>query len=141
MSGVARCSFTSTGTSFLSIWHDLFAPPNAPVTADGRMKRSFISVHYDKLGLRVKAPGDLSDIELDEALDALIARTQAQEFSCLRQLETISIALNDSSVPSIKYCSVLDDDVTKRSENLKDTIRRYFQSNTPLDDVDVSFQV
>lgn len=105
------------------------------------MKRSSISVHYDKLGLRVKAPGDLSDVELDEALDALIARTQSQESSCLRQLEIISTALSRISVSSIKHCSILDDDVAKRSEELKDIIRKYFQSNTPLDDIDISFQV
>ncbi|XP_032665007.1 ATP-dependent DNA helicase Q4 [Odontomachus brunneus] len=108
--------------------------------ADGRMKRSSISMHYDKLGLRVKAPGDLSDVELDEALDALIARTQSQESSCLRQLEIISTALNKISVSSIKHCSVLDDDVAKRSEELKDTVRKYFQSDTPLDDVGISLQ-
>ncbi|EFN84636.1 ATP-dependent DNA helicase Q4 [Harpegnathos saltator] len=108
--------------------------------ADGKMKRSAISVHYDKLGLRVKAPGDLSDVELDEALDALIARTRSQESSCLRQLEIISSALSRISVSSIKYCLVLDEDVAKKSEELKDTIRKYFQSDSPLDNVDISFQ-
>lgn len=111
------------------------------LTADGRMKRSAISVHYDKLGLRVKAPGDLSDVELDEALDALIARTQSQESSCLRQLEIISTALNGISVSSIKQCSVLEDDVARRSEKLKDTVRKYFQSDSPLNDVDIGYQV
>ncbi|XP_071572607.1 ATP-dependent DNA helicase Q4 [Temnothorax nylanderi] len=107
--------------------------------ADGRMKRSAISVKYDKLGLRVKAPGDLTDVELDEALDALIARTQSQESSCLQQLELISSALDKISVTSIKHCSVLADDITKRSEELKDTIREYFQSDS-LNNLDISFQ-
>ncbi|XP_071649458.1 ATP-dependent DNA helicase Q4 [Temnothorax longispinosus] len=107
--------------------------------ADGRMKRSAISVKYDKLGLRVKAPGDLTDVELDEALDALIARTQSQESSCLQQLELISSALDKISVSSIKHCSVLDDDITKRSEELKDTIREYFQSDS-LNNHDINFQ-
>ncbi|XP_024874723.1 ATP-dependent DNA helicase Q4 [Temnothorax curvispinosus] len=107
--------------------------------ADGRMKRSAISVKYDKLGLRVKAPGDLTDVELDEALDALIARTQTQESSCLQQLELISSALDKISVSSIKHCSVLDDDITKRSEELKDTIREYFQSDS-LNNHDINFQ-
>lgn len=107
----------------------------------GKSKRSAISVHYDKLGLRVKAPGDLTDTELDEALDALIARTQSQESSCLQQLELISSTLDKISVSSIKNCSVLDDDVMKRSEELKNTIREYFQSDSPLNDLDISFQV
>jgi hypothetical protein len=98
-------------------------------------------VHYDKLGLRVKAPGDLTDIELDEALDGLIARTQSQESSCLQQLEIISSALNKISEPSIKHCSVLNDNVTKKSEELKDTIRDYFQSNSPLTVMDTNSQV
>lgn len=99
-------------------------------------------MHYDKLGLRVKAPGDLTDAELDEALDALIARTRSQESSCLRQLEIISSALNKISVPSIEHCSTLNDDVTRRSEELKGIIREYFQSDSPLTCVeDVGSQV
>ncbi|XP_028049937.2 ATP-dependent DNA helicase Q4 isoform X2 [Monomorium pharaonis] len=107
---------------------------------DGRMKRSAISVQYDKLGFRVKAPGDLTDVELDEALNALIMRTQSQESSCLQQLELISCALDKTSVPSIKHCSSLDDNVTKRSEELKDIIRKYFQSDSPLNNLDIGFQ-
>jgi len=105
------------------------------------MKRSAISVHYDKLGLRMKAPGDLTDIELDEALDALIARTQSQESLCLQQLEFIFSTLSKISTSSIKDCSVLSDDVMKRSEELKNVIREYFQSDSPLKNVDISVQV
>lgn len=122
------------------VWTVSFIWSNC-LTANGLMKRSSISVHYDKLGLRVKAPGDLSDVELDEALDALIARTQSQETSCLRQLEVIFTALNRISVSSTQHCSVFNDNVAKRSEELKDTVRKYFQSSTPLDNVDISFQV
>lgn len=105
------------------------------------MKRSFISVQYDKFGLRVKAPGDLTDIELDEALDALIERSQYQESSRLKQLELISSALNKISVSSVKHCSNLNNDITKRSEELKDVIREYFQSDSLLKDLDISSQV
>lgn len=110
-------------------------------SADGKMKRSAISIHYDKLGLRVKAPGDLTDIELDEALDALIARTQSQESLRLQQLEFIFSALSKISTSSIKHCSILNDDVTKKSEELKNVIREYFQSDSPIKNVDISFQV
>lgn len=105
------------------------------------MKRSSISVRYDKFGLRVKAPGDLTDIELDEALDALIERSQSQESSRLKQLELISSALNKISMSSVKHCSVLNNDITKRSEELKDAIREYFQSDSSLKDLDISSQV
>ncbi|XP_018357451.1 PREDICTED: ATP-dependent DNA helicase Q4 isoform X2 [Trachymyrmex cornetzi] len=107
---------------------------------DGKKKRSAISVEYHKLGLRMKAPGDLSDIELDEALDTLITRTQSQESLCLQQLELTSSAFNKISVSSINHCLVLDDNVMKRSEELKDTIRGYFQSDSPLNDFDIDFQ-
>ncbi|KMQ90084.1 atp-dependent dna helicase q4 [Lasius niger] len=107
---------------------------------DGKSKRSAISVQYDKLGLRVKAPGDLTDAELDEALDALIARTRSQESSCLQQLELISSAFDKISVPTIEHCSILDDDVMKRSEKLKNIIREYFLSDSPLNNVDIGFQ-
>lgn len=98
-------------------------------------------MQYDKLGLRVKAPGDLTDTELDEALDALIARTRSQESSCLQQLELISLAFDKISVPTIKNCLILDDDVMKRSEELKNIIREYFQTDSPLNNVDTVFQV
>lgn len=114
---------------------------NVCFTADGKTKRSAISVQYDKLGLRVKAPGDLTDTELDEALDALIARTQSQESSCLQQLELISFAFDKISVPTIKHCLILDDDVMKRSEELKTIIRDYFQSDSSLNNINIGFQV
>lgn len=114
---------------------------NVCFIADGKTKRSAISVQYDKLGLRVKAPGDLIDMELDEALDALIARIQSQESSCLQQLELISFAFDKISVPTIKHCSILDDDVMKRSEELKTIIRDYFQSDSPLNNINIDFQV
>jgi len=110
-------------------------------TVDGKKKRSAISVEYHKLGLRMKAPGDLSDIELDEALDTLITRTQSQESFCLQQLEFTSSAFNKISVSSIKHCLVLDDNIMKKSEELKDTIREYFQSDSPFNDLNISFQV
>lgn len=89
----------------------------------------------------MKAPGDLTDTELDEALDALIDRTRSQESSCLQQLDLISLAFDKISVPTIKDCLILDDDVMKRSEELKNIIREYFQSDSPLNNVDTDFQV
>ncbi|CAL7933550.1 unnamed protein product [Xylocopa violacea] len=102
-------------------------------TVNGTSKRSAISVRYDKLGLRVKAPGDLTDVELDEALDAIVSRVQSQENSALQQLETIGATLHKFSTPTVKECLTLNDEVTDRSNQLKDIIRKYFAGEVLLD--------
>lgn len=104
---------------------------------DGKSKRSAISVKYETLGLRVRAPGDLNDTELDEALEALYERTQSQQDSGLKQLEAIHAALNKFSYNSVKDCVKLSNDNLEKSEFLKDIIREYFQSDKPLSVVDV----
>ncbi|XP_050590348.1 ATP-dependent DNA helicase Q4 isoform X3 [Bombus affinis] len=100
---------------------------------NGVPKRSAISVRYDKLGLRVKAPGDLTEVELDEALDALVSRAQSQETSSLQQLETISVMLHKFSVPSVEECLILNDEMINKSDQLKDVIRNYFEGKVLLD--------
>ncbi|THK33065.1 ATP-dependent DNA helicase Q4 [Diachasma alloeum] len=107
-------------------------------TVEGRSTRSVISVRYEKLGLRVRAPGDLDDAELDEALEALFERTQSQEKSSLHQLEIIYAALNGVSYNSIRECMELNDESLKKSESLKEIIREYFQSCSPLEIVEKS---
>lgn len=108
---------------------------------DGRSKRSSISVRYDTLGLRVRAPGDLTDAELDEALEALAGRAQAQETSALLQLETIHASLSKFSLPSVRQCMQLTDDNTSKSESLKEIIREYFRSDNPLSVVELPSKV
>ncbi|XP_046823310.1 ATP-dependent DNA helicase Q4 [Vespa crabro] len=98
-------------------------------TVDGKSKRSAISVRYDTLGLRVKAQGDLTDAELDEALDVLVSRTQSQEVCSLQQLESISMSLQKFSVPMINQCSIMSEEIINKSEELKNTIRNYFKSD------------
>ncbi|XP_043523721.1 ATP-dependent DNA helicase Q4 isoform X2 [Frieseomelitta varia] len=102
-------------------------------TVNGVSKRSAISVKYEKLGLRVKAPGDLTETELDEALDALVSRAQSQETSALQQLETISTTLQKFSVPSVQQCLTLNDEMINKSDQLKDVIRNYFDGKILLD--------
>ncbi|OAD60032.1 ATP-dependent DNA helicase Q4 [Eufriesea mexicana] len=102
-------------------------------TVNGIPKRSVISVKYDTLGLRVKAPGDLTEMEQDEALDALFSRAQSQETSALRQLETIGITLHKFSVPSVKECLTLTDEMTNNSDKLKDVVRDYFDGKVLFD--------
>nr|XP_012153028.1 PREDICTED: ATP-dependent DNA helicase Q4 [Megachile rotundata] len=109
-------------------------------TVNGTSKRSSISVRYDTLGLRVKAPGDLTDEELDEALEALVDRARSQETAALRQLETISVTLHKFSMPSIAKCLELNDEVTNKSDELKAIIRDYFEGKV-LVDIDAIQQV
>ncbi|XP_011299654.1 ATP-dependent DNA helicase Q4 [Fopius arisanus] len=101
-------------------------------TVEGRPKRSCLSVKYDKLGLRVRAPGDLDDAELDEALETLYKRTQSQEKSSIHQLEVIYEALNGVSHGSVRECMELDEESLSKSEKLKTIIREYFLSSTPF---------
>lgn len=107
---------------------------------NGIPKRSTLSVKYDKLGLRVKAPGDLTELELDEALDALVYRVQSQESSALQQLETIGVILHKFSVSSINECLIVNDNITNNSNRLKDVIRSYFDEEVLLD-IDFNKQV
>ncbi|XP_014611463.1 PREDICTED: ATP-dependent DNA helicase Q4 [Polistes canadensis] len=98
-------------------------------TVEGRPKRSAISVHYNTLGLRVKARGDLTEAELDEALDVLVSRTQSREISSLQQLEAVSIAFQKYSASTINECLIASENIVNMSEGLKNTIRNYFQSD------------
>ncbi|KAG8038272.1 hypothetical protein G9C98_006599 [Cotesia typhae] len=107
------------------------------MTVNGKPKRSSISVRYDTLGLRVRAPGDLTDAELDEALDTLASRAQSQETSSLQQLEIIHAVMNKYSCQRVKDCEELNDDNIYKSNQLKNVIRQYFQSPSPLSIVEI----
>ncbi|XP_076225557.1 recQ4 helicase [Nomia melanderi] len=102
-------------------------------TVNGMPKRSSISVRYDRLGLRVKAPGDLTEEELDEALDALYGRAQSQETSAIQQLETINATLHKFSMPSVNHCLVTNEEMTNKSDELKNVIRKYFDGEAIID--------
>lgn len=55
-------------------------------TVNGMPKRSTISVDFNDLGFRIRAPGDLSDEELDSTLDMLYSRVKNQEKTQLMQV-------------------------------------------------------
>lgn len=57
-------------------------------TADGKPKRSSITVSFSDLGFRIRSPGDLTDDELDTALDSLEKRTSSQEKTQLIQVDS-----------------------------------------------------
>lgn len=58
------------------------------VLVNGVNKRSTLSVQFSDLGFRVRSPGDLTDEELDSALDLLHSRVVAQEKTQLIQVHT-----------------------------------------------------
>lgn len=55
-------------------------------TVNGASKRSPLTVTFSELGFRIRSPGDLSDNELDMALDSLEKRTSSQEKTQLIQV-------------------------------------------------------
>ncbi|XP_046604660.1 ATP-dependent DNA helicase Q4 isoform X1 [Neodiprion virginianus] len=109
-------------------------------TDTGGWKRSAISVTFDTLGFRVKAPGDLSNAELDEALDALADRAMNQQRTSLCQLESIYSALTEVGVDSVRQCQELTEELTIKSDTLKTTIRSYFQSENPMENTDLTLE-
>uniref|UniRef100_A0A182M862 ATP-dependent DNA helicase Q4 n=1 Tax=Anopheles culicifacies TaxID=139723 RepID=A0A182M862_9DIPT len=88
-------------------------------TVNNARKRSQLSVVFSDLGFRVRAPGDLSDEELDHALDGLYERVTRQERTQLAQLQYISEALNSP------------DDTTDEQliADIRTTICRYPENN------------
>ncbi|XP_053674336.1 uncharacterized protein LOC128724638 [Anopheles nili] len=88
-------------------------------------KRSPLTVTFFELGFRVRAPGDLSDDELDCALDGLYERVTCQERTQLAQLQYIAEALNSVSFNTISPVRSADCP-TGPSDKLKSIVREYF---------------
>ena len=59
-------------------------------SVNGANKRSSITVSFTDLGFRIRSPGDLTDDELDTALDSLEKRTSSQEKTQLIQVRQCS---------------------------------------------------
>lgn len=121
---------------FFFFFFFLLFPPDT-----GAWKRTPISVSFDTLGFRVRAPGDLSDTELDDALDILTERASSQQHMGLCQLEKIHTALTEVVLDSVRQCRELTEDIMNKSESLKVTIREYFQSENPMEKVDLKLEV
>ncbi|CAG2060351.1 unnamed protein product, partial [Timema podura] len=92
---------------------------------EDKWRRTGITVEFSDLGFRVLAPGKLSPRQLDEALDSVYSRVENQEKSSLLQLDAVFCALMRVSYPRCQDCSEGVD--MSRSEDLKQTIREYFQ--------------
>uniref|UniRef100_A0AAG5DBZ4 ATP-dependent DNA helicase Q4 n=1 Tax=Anopheles atroparvus TaxID=41427 RepID=A0AAG5DBZ4_ANOAO len=105
-------------------------------TENNVRKRSPLSVSFFDLGFRVRAPGDLTDEELDRTLDTLYERVTSQERTQLAQLQCVSEALNSVSFNSIHpVCRV--DCPTGPSEKLKKIVREYFVTDISKEAVEI----
>ncbi|XP_066255996.1 ATP-dependent DNA helicase Q4 [Euwallacea similis] len=98
-------------------------------------KRSNLSVQFSELGFRLLAPGNLSDEQLDEALDTLHNIVLNQEGKALKQLHAVSKVLQQASEKS--YVSCLEINEEKGGMLLKTEIRDYFNSADPLADIEI----
>lgn len=96
-------------------------------SVNNQQKRSTISVQLSDLGFRLLAPGNLTEVQLDEALDNLYKRVVDQERKALLQLNAIHKTLREEAKPTFQSCSVEEDDSL-----LKKRIREYFNSSDPL---------
>ncbi|XP_062709328.1 ATP-dependent DNA helicase Q4-like [Aedes albopictus] len=98
--------------------------------------RTPISVSFSDLGFRIRAPGDLTDDELDKTLDTLYARVSGQERAQLVQLQCISNAL--SSVAFQTYLPVSGAQCPDGpSGKLKTIVRQYFQTDISNEEVEL----
>lgn len=83
-------------------------------------------MQFSNLGFRLLAPGNLTDEQLDEALDTIYITVQKQESKALKKLHAVHQVL--SKVAEKSYMSCLD----QSESTLKQSIRDYFQSPDPL---------
>lgn len=94
-------------------------------SANGYPKRSKITVQFSDLGFRVRAPGDMTDVELDESLELLHNRVSQQEKAELLQLQAVFNALSDAAFNS--YLRAAEANCTPEpSKKLRKVIREYF---------------
>ncbi|XP_049538714.1 uncharacterized protein LOC125953289 [Anopheles darlingi] len=105
-------------------------------TEGGTRKRSALSVSFFDLGFRVRAPGDLTDEELDHTLDTLYGRVTHQERTQLAQLQYISDALNAVCFKSIHPIKAVNCPMGP-SDKLKAIIREYFVTDISKEDIEI----
>lgn len=101
-------------------------------TVDGVSKRSHLKVEFNTLGFRIKARGDLSPSELDGILDELHEAVLFQEKARLYQLEECSRVFKRLGNRSIENSEIDEILALEKSNQLKFTIRDYFQRETAL---------
>lgn len=120
---------------------------------NGQSKRSNLTVQFLNLGFRIRAPGDLTDEELDDTLDMLYGRVLSQEkaelvqvnISMIKssniylftiflklQLQYLINALKSITLPSSQHAFDVEK-ILESSNKMKTIIRSYFGSNLDLD--------
>ncbi|XP_050076104.1 uncharacterized protein LOC126563502 [Anopheles maculipalpis] len=105
-------------------------------TVNNARKRSPLSVMFSELGFRLRAPGDLTDEELDQALDGLYERVTRQERTQLAQLQYISEALASVCFNTIGPVSRVDCP-TGPSDKLKTIVRNYFTTDISKENIEI----
>ncbi|XP_014242402.1 ATP-dependent DNA helicase Q4 [Cimex lectularius] len=98
-------------------------------------KKSGIIVDMNQLGFRVLSPGNLSDTELDEALDILHSTVEDQEKNSLYSLQVFYNALRKVAYTSLDEC--IDTDDLEKSDSLKNEIRGYFVNPNSIRNVEL----
>lgn len=103
------------------------------LTEQGQPKRSTLSVQFSQLGFRLLAPGNLTDDELDAALDSLFSRVTSQERTAVSQLRAVHTALSEAAETNYKICLTNNKDeneenyeIIKKEGRLKERVRKYF---------------
>ncbi|KRF98990.1 uncharacterized protein Dwil_GK27201 [Drosophila willistoni] len=102
------------------------------IQVNGYPKRSPISVSFFDLGFRLKAPGDFTETEIDNALDTLYTRSVKQEQTQLIQLQYVAHGLAAVAYNTCAHCCNADFP-QDRGNQLKAIIRNYFQNDYPQD--------
>lgn len=104
------------------------------VDENGISRKSSLKVEFHTLGFRIRAPGDLTSLELDKMLDYLHETVITQEKSRLQQLEEISITLHklgSSTIHNLIYLP--SEERQQKSNELKSIIQSYFQREDVVD--------
>ncbi|XP_034481015.1 ATP-dependent DNA helicase Q4-like [Drosophila innubila] len=99
---------------------------------NGFPKRSPITVSFFDLGFRIKAPGDFSEAEIDNALDTLYSRSVKQERTQLIQLQYVAHGLSAVAYNMCAHCCSVDFP-QDRCTQLKGIVRNYFRNDYPQD--------
>ncbi|KAJ2944374.1 hypothetical protein O0L34_g18376 [Tuta absoluta] len=109
------------------------------ISEGGSSRRSNLKIEFNTLGFRIKAPGDLSPSELDSILDELHDSVLTQEKTMLYQLEESHRAFSKLGNYSLEKNDLPEQVLLEKSNELKQTIRNYFQRDNTIA-TDVSLQ-
>ncbi|XP_047993660.1 ATP-dependent DNA helicase Q4 [Leguminivora glycinivorella] len=97
------------------------------ITDGAKSRRSQLKIEFHTLGFKIKAQGDLTPAELDCMLDDLHNLVMIQEKAMLYQLEESHAAFSKLGSNSVAGSELSQDSLVTKSNELKSTIRNYFQ--------------